>query len=298
MRRIFTLLLLFGVVLTIQPALAQGTPTLNSANVWIWPEYDQPGVLIIQRMLVSGSTSLPATMTFRIPAAAQEPSAMAVGQTVDNVADAPYTLETDGEWVKVIVEVTAPAIQLEYYDPSLLKNGKDREYIYEWAGDYAVENFHMELQQPFDASNLKTEPTLPGTNPILDGLTYYTGDFGALTAGQVFTLNITYTKASDALSISFMNIQPSAPVDENTAGRVSFDTYLPWLVAAFGVLMIAGSLYYYFRGTGRPRSSARRRHASSEETAEGQTYCPQCGTRARSGDRFCRTCGTRLRQND
>jgi zinc-ribbon domain len=295
MRRIFTLLLLLGVVLTFQPAHAQGTPTLNSANVWIWPEYDQPGVLIIQRMLISGNTSLPATMTFRIPAAAEKPSALAVGQTADSVADTPYTLETDGKWVKVIVEVTAPAVQLEYYDPALSKNGKDREYIYEWAGDYAVENFHMELQQPFDASNLKTEPTLPGTNPIPDGLTYYTGDFGALTVGQVFTLNITYTKVSDALSISSMNIQPSAPVDEKTAGRVSFDTYLPWLVAAFGVLMIAGGLYYYFRGTGRPRSSARRRHTSSEASADGQTYCPQCGTRARSGDRFCRTCGTRLR---
>jgi hypothetical protein len=295
MRRIFTLLILFVLVLTVQPAHAQGTPALDSANVWIWPEYDQPGVLIIQRMLVSGSISLPATMTFRIPAAAQEPSAMAVGQTADTVSDTPYTLEPDGKWVKVIVEVTAPAIQLEYYDPSLSKNGKDREYLYEWAGDYTVDNLHVELQQPFDASNTRTEPVLPGTNPSADGLTYYTGDFGALTAGQVFTLNVSYTKESDAVSISFMNIQPSAPVDENTAGRVSLDTYLPWLVGAFGILMIAGGLYYYFRRTARPRTGARRRHASSEETAEGQTYCPQCGTRARSGDRFCRTCGTRLR---
>ena len=83
MRRIFTLLLLLGMVLTFQPAHAQGTPTLNSANVWIWPEYDQPDVLIIQRMLISVNTSLPATMTFRIPAAAEKPSALAVGQTAD-----------------------------------------------------------------------------------------------------------------------------------------------------------------------------------------------------------------------
>ncbi len=187
---------------------------------------------------------------------------------------------------------------MEYYDPSLSRNGRDREFIYEWAGDYAVDIFHVELQQPFDASNMQTEPALPTINPIPDGLTYYTGDFGALAAGQPFTLNISYTKDSDALSISFMNIQPSAPVDENTAGRVSFDDYLPWLVGAFGILMIAGGLYFYFRGTARPRSSARRRHSSSQETAEGQTYCPQCGTRARNGDRFCRTCGTRLRQSD
>ena len=295
MRRIITLLFLLALLLSSQPAYAQETPTLSSADVWVWPEYDQPGVLVIQRMLVSGNTSLPATMTFRIPAAAREPSAVAVGQTIDTVADAEYTLEVDGAWINVVLVVTAPAIQVEYYDPALVKNGKERSYQYVWAGDYAVQDFHLELQQPFDAKELKVEPALPGTNPIPDGLTYYTGDFGALTAGQTFTLDVSYTKESDALSISFMNIQPAATVDETTSGRVSLDTYLPWLVGAFGVLMIAGGLYYYFRGTARPRSSARRRHATSGEEDDKQTYCPQCGTRARSGDRFCRTCGTRLR---
>ncbi len=56
-------------------------------------------------------------MTFRIPAVAQEPSALAVGQTPDTVADTPYTLVTDGKWVKVIVEVTGPAIQLGILRP-------------------------------------------------------------------------------------------------------------------------------------------------------------------------------------
>jgi hypothetical protein len=298
MRRIFILLLLLGLLVATGPVHAQVSPSLGNVDVWVWPEYDKPEVLIIQRMLVSGSTSLPVTMTFRIPAAAVKPNALAVGQTFDAVGDTPYTLETEGKWVKVVVEVTAPAVQLEYYDSSLSKNGKQRQYTYEWAGDYAVENLHFELQQPFDASNLKTEPTLTGANPIPDGLTYYTGDFGSLAAGKTFPLNVSYTKESDALSISFMNIQPSAPVDETTSGRVSLDTYLPWLVGAFGVLMIAGGLYYYFRGSARPRAGARRRHSGGEEAAGGQVYCPQCGARARSGDRFCRTCGTRLRQND
>jgi hypothetical protein len=187
---------------------------------------------------------------------------------------------------------------LEYYDPSLSKNGKSRSYLYEWISDYAVDNFRVELQQPFDAGAMQIEPTLLSADPVSGGLTYYTGDVGALAAGQAFTLDIKYEKDSDALSVSFMNVQPSAPVDETTAGRVSWDTYLPWLIAGFGVLMIAGGLYYYFRGGVRPQPTARRRHTASEEAAEGQTYCPQCGTRARSRDRFCRTCGTRLRQGD
>jgi hypothetical protein len=296
MRRTFALLLLLAFLFSFQPAHAQGQPSLSSVEVWIWPEYDRPSVLVIQHMLVSPETSLPAMMTFRIPAAAEKPFAMAIGQTPQTVADTPYTLETNGNWVNVTVEVTGPAIQLEYYDPSLSKNGKDREYSYEWLSDYAVKGFHVELQQPFDASVVQTRPALPDVKTILDGLTYHTGDFGPLAAGKSFTLTVNYQKDSDALSISFINVQPSAPVDENTAGRVSLQTYLPWLIAGLGVLMIAGGLYYYFRGTVRPRPShSRRRHTASEETTNEQTYCPQCGTRARNGDRFCRTCGTRLR---
>lgn len=294
MRRIVALLTLLGLFLLSQPARAQGSPALSSLEVWIWPEYDQPSALVIQRIQVAPTTSLPIKMTFRIPAAAEKPHALAVGQTFATVADAPHNLEPDGKWIKVSLQVTAPAIQLEYYDPSLVKEGKNRSYTYEWAGDYAVESLHVELQQPFDASAVRTDPSLPGVATVPDGLTYYTGDFGALAAGQTFALDIRYRKDSDALTISFMKIGPSAPLDENTAGRISLETYLPWLLAAFGALMVAGGLFYYFRGTAAPRPS-RRRHASSNETAAGQVYCSQCGTRARSGDRFCRACGARLR---
>lgn len=297
MRRIFTLLLLCGLLFSFQPAHAQGSASLSSVTAKIWPEYDKPDVLVIHYITVSPQTSLPATMTFRIPATAQKPNALAIGNTFATASDqaVKYTLEPDGDWVKVIVQVTGPAIQLEYYDPELIKNGANRQYTYIWPGDYAVDSFSMEVQQPYDASGMQTNPNLPNVNPVADELTYYSGDFGPLAADESFTLTVKYQKDSDALSVSFMNVQASAPVDENTTGRVSLTTYLPWLIAAVGVLMIAGGLYYYFRGTGRPRPAARRRHAASEEIAEGQIYCPQCGARARNGDRFCRTCGTRLR---
>lgn len=297
MRRIFTLLLLLGLLLTSQPAHAQAGASLSSVLVKIWPEYDKPSVLVIYQMVLSPQTPLPATMIFRIPAAAVKPHTVAVGNTIETVSDqnVNYSMENNGDWINLTIEVTGPALQLEYYDPALTVEGTQRAFTYTWPGEYAVANFSVEVQQPFDASDMRFTPNLTDVTPIPDGLTYHSGSFGALAQGEVFTLECAYQKASNDLSVSFMNVQPSAPVDENTAGRVSLDTYLPWLVGAFGILMIAGGLYYYLRGSARPRASARRRHASREETGEGQTYCPQCGTRARSGDRFCRTCGTRLR---
>jgi hypothetical protein len=265
--------------------------------VKVWPEYDKPGVLVIYQLMVSPQTSLPAEMVFRIPKAAAQPHVLAIGPTLKSVSDqnVDYSLKEDGNWVEVIVQVTAPAVQLEYYDPTILINGTQRTFTYTWPGDYAVQSFSMELQQPFDASSLKSIPDLTSVEISPDGLTYYSDNFGAIQKGQEFSLEVSYQKASDALSVSFLTVQPSAPVDETTAGRVSLNAYLPWFAGALGVLMIAGGAYYYFRNSGQATRSTRRRHSASAEKESDAIYCSQCGTRARSGDRFCRTCGSRLR---
>jgi hypothetical protein len=296
MRRTLALLLLLILISFPHPAHAQEAAKISSMDLWIWPEYDRPTVLIIERFVLSSNTPLPTTLTFKIPAAAEKPTAVAVGPSLDKVGDTPYTLKTNGDWVEVTVQVNGPAIQLEYYDPSIAKTGGMRQYTYRWGGEYAVEALHVEVQQPYDASNVQTKPLLGNSyNSPNDNLTYHTADLGALPANQTFSLETTYQKDSDSLTISFLKVQPSAPVNENTTGRVSLQTYLPWIIAGFGVLMITGGLYYYFRGQPRQRLSRKHRRSSNEEQREGQTYCPQCGTRARGGDRFCRTCGTRLR---
>ena len=298
MRRIVALILLLLLLIPFSPALAQGGPSLSKVDVLLWPEYDQPSVLVIYHIIVSDTTSLPATMTFHIPAAAVKPAVVAVGETLTTVTDqgVNFSTKADGEWINVTIEVTAPAIQLEYYDPSLIKKGQLRQYTYTWTGEYAVQNFHVELQQPFDASQVQTDPALGDVNAQPNDLTYHSANIGSLSAGQIFTLNINYQKQTDALSISSMPVE-SPVVDSNTVGRVSLTTYLPWLIALVGVLLITAGLYYYFRGQPRTRP-VRRRHDASAEASEGTRYCPQCGTRARSGDRFCRTCGTRMRSGD
>ncbi len=297
MRRMLALLLLAGILISVTPARAQADAGLLTAQVKVWPEYDKPGVLVIYQLMVSSQTSLPAEMTFRIPKAATKPHVLAIGPTLDSVSDQgiEFSLEENGNWVNVVVQVTAPAIQLEYYDPTILINGTQRTFTYTWPGDYAVENFSVELQQPFDASALESSPNLPSIVTSPDGLTYYSDNFGALVDGEELSLEVNYQKASDALSVSFLTVQPSAPVDENTAGRVSLTAYLPWLLGAIGALMIVGGAFYFFRSSGQSQRSTRRRHAGNAEKEDGPTYCAQCGTRARSGDRFCRTCGSRLR---
>ena len=46
---------------------AQGGTKLDSLNIELWSEYDQPTMLVINQFVVSQDTSLPASVTLRFP---------------------------------------------------------------------------------------------------------------------------------------------------------------------------------------------------------------------------------------
>ena len=46
---------------------AQNDVTIANMTVQLWPEYDQPSMLVITDFQVTAATTLPVAMTFRIP---------------------------------------------------------------------------------------------------------------------------------------------------------------------------------------------------------------------------------------
>lgn len=283
------------------PGFAQETLKLPSAEVDLWPEYDQPSMLIIEHLTLPPTATLPAEMTVHIPASAGKPSAGPAARQPDGTLfNLPYDVKVDGQMLAITFRATTAEVQIEYYDDSLQKNGNSRHFEYQWPGDYAVDSLVMQVQQPFDATNMKISPSL-GSGKAGNGLTYYTAEVGSLAAGQTFKLTVDYQKPSDVLSITQIEVQPSAPLSE-AGGGLSLQSILPWLLAGLGLLLIAGGgLWYWQSGRVHPQAAQRARRRAvkpAEEAAPADSdyiYCHQCGKRAAPGDRFCRTCGTPLR---
>jgi hypothetical protein len=67
MRKLFIILMLGVLFVFVSFASAQSDVTLASVDVQLWPEYDQPSMLVIVDFLVDASTTLPVDLTFRIP---------------------------------------------------------------------------------------------------------------------------------------------------------------------------------------------------------------------------------------
>lgn len=293
------LLLTVAGLLFVFPSLvtAQTSLTLSKLEVQLWPEYDQPSMLVIYDFNVAPDTKLPASATFHIPLGANliAVASMQNNQLVNIPVVGP---SVEGEWQSftVTMEEMTP-YHFEYYEP-LTFNGNQRTFNYLWDGSYPVNEFSIRVLQTIDATSFVTDPVLK-PNKATDGNAYLEGTPFSLPAGQQFHLSLQYQKSTQTLMRPTTDLQPVSPVDENTPGRISLTNYLPYFLGGLGIVLIFGGFVYYWRANRRSVSKLRRRKRAgdTQEDGDSEVYCHQCGTRAKASDRFCRVCGSRLRQD-
>ncbi len=297
--RKWSLIIMLGILFVFPNFVtAQSDLTLANVSVQLWPEYDQPSMLVITDFELPATTTLPVNLMFRIP---KDANLIAVASYSEDgsLADAKFEGPTeDGDWQSFSVTLNSTAARFEYYQP-IIFNGNQRIFSYLWDGAYAVDGFEIRVLEPLDTTSLTTAPELPSIEEK-EGDKYFHGDPFTLARAEQFVLNLEYQKSSSALAVSALGVQPASPVDENTPGRVSLNNTLPYFIGGLGVIMIVGGLVYYLRsGRGTSKKIKRKLNARVElEKNSEESYCPQCGLRTKPGDRFCRVCGGRLRHQD
>ncbi|HEX7432100.1 MAG TPA: zinc ribbon domain-containing protein [Anaerolineaceae bacterium] len=302
-------------VVEAQVSATQEIPTFTSVEVDLWPEYDQPSVLVVYHLILAPGTALPASLTLHIPSTAGDPYNLASRQTDGQLYNMAYTRTVEGNFSRINFTTTTQEIQFEYYDPGInktsgdqspypiLKRGKSqRAYTYEWQGDYAVKSMLIQVQQPLGATQMTITPALGSGVAGEGGLVYYNGQVGAVTANTKFKVFLSYQKPDDSLSAPALKVQPSSPITPQTSGRTfNLMDYLPWILGGAGVLLAAGGGLWYWRSIREERRTFSlkpiiARGKPKESSLDERIYCYQCGKQAGEGDIFCRSCGTRLRK--
>lgn len=300
MPRSWFLVVVLGSIASFLPfasTAAQSETRLATLRVRLWPEYDQPSMLVLYDFTVATDTALPANVTIHLP---RNANLIAVAsEQASGLVNTPYegpVSEDGGQSVTIPITIQT-TYHLEYYQPLEIAD-QTRRFSYRWDGAYAVGEFSVALLEPPDTLAMTTNPELKsdGGTP---GLTEYRNEPVSLGAGEEFVLSIEYERTSQALAVPPSTVQPSAPIDESTAGRVSFSQFLPWVLGGVGFAVVVGGVSYYLLAR-RPRGSGRRRRRSgaAAEGGSASIYCPQCGARAKAGDQFCRVCDTRLTKKE
>ena len=320
------LLSLFLTSLLAGVALAQSPTPLDILSIALWPEYDEPEVLIIYRGQVADGVTLPAQVSFNLPATVDDLHAVAYfDEGRGNLVNVPDFDLVEGDEDKVLSFTTpGPQFQFEYYsgDPLTINDGGGggvRDLAFSFIPNAEVGNLSLELQQPIGAQGFTSDPPPSETQVRQDGLTYALYNLGAVSPGETLSLQASYTRSSDQLSadaLAGVSLPPPAEQTPVKVGGGGLKDNLGPILIGVGILLLTGSLVYWFwsqrsvvvpepaarQPTARARRPARKEQPDAARSAPPPAkeaklaaYCHRCGTKFREDAQFCHACGSERR---
>ena len=301
MKKLFWCLFLSIIlVLTTQVVNAQDDNVIERLHIDIWPEYDRSEVLVIYRISLASVMDLPAEFSIRIPKTVGKPNTVAMKDIDGLLYPLNYSIDNEGQWLRISFITPSSDLQIEFYDPYFSCGDHTRCYNFEWPGDYSISALTISVQQPLNSKNMQIVPNM-GTGQLRpDKLRYYTLVASTVNTEEEFSVNLSYEKTDNTLSASMQPVEPVEPIDQDTAGRISFQEMLPWAFGIVGLIMIIGVGFWVWSSGWNLKPKNRHIINNTESNyidtrnIKEERYCNHCGKRAADGDIYCRTCGEKI----
>lgn len=320
------------------PGLAQSpvpTPAGNNTplvrlEIALWPEYDQPEVLVILHGWLPEKQSLPAPIALRLPADVPALHAVAYFDPTHNaLINLPqFELSEDASGRLLRFDSPARQFQVEYYSGAMLeRQDRTRRLTFSFSVLTDIADLVIEVQQPSGTQEFTSEPTPDDSQTRDDGLTYAVYNLGPQAAGASPSLRASYSRDSDQLSREVVgkagqsNAQPGAGLSipapsqqeaVEAGGDMLSGVLVPGLVA-LGALLIGLAVGYWAwswrtaaarfpsqanrsQPTGVPPLSAERR-VRLRTNRQLAAFCHRCGARFRDDSAYCHACGAERRSD-
>ncbi|MEW5986538.1 MAG: zinc ribbon domain-containing protein [Chloroflexota bacterium] len=274
---------------------------LERVQVELWPDYDQPSLLVLISGDLPAGTPLPAEVTVPLLPGARLNAVARIRSDGTMIDDVTYRTSPDGQQLTL----TTPdlSFRVEYYVP-YTADGDERRFTFTWTAETPVNQFRVSVQQPTAATNLTTTPAgTPRTG--FGGLQYTDLPAQALALGDSYQVQVRYTTASGELSAPSETAAFSNNVVDTPAaaeGNSASSSTLRWVGIGAGAVVSVGLIgygVYMLAQSRRPVEPVRptRARPGRQATAGGAVrFCHQCGQSVQPGDRFCRNCGTAVKQ--
>ena len=137
---------------------AQTISEFEQVEVLLWPEYDRPEVLVIQKLRLKENTSLPAKVQLSLPSSVGAPHAIAEWNSDGSIGEElAWIPVAQGEELIIEVETPTSGIWLEYYD-LMEMNGTARSYLFELGESLAADVTQYDILHPPASQGMTVTP--------------------------------------------------------------------------------------------------------------------------------------------
>lgn len=177
---------------------APGQAAIAMLRVDVWPEHDDPRVLVIYRGTLSPDTSLPYTLAFSVPAGAVVHAA--AYSRDGQLFTAQYQTVRSGDQAQIAFAIPVPDFQFEYY-LDVITPPPQRTFEVNIVFPLPVANLQVSVEQPLRASGFTLAPA-SGSTAASGAFTYHLYADQAWPAGKPWRVRGTYRKEDTVPSLT------------------------------------------------------------------------------------------------
>lgn len=304
-RNLYLLLGVLSLLALVTPsfAFAQSADRITKLDIQVWPEFDDPRVLVQYDGELAAQKDFPRQIAFYIPSTAVLTATAYQDESQQLLKTDPATVTDNGNGTKrVAFSVPKPHFHLEYYDDAI-KGAPDKSFEFVYTALLPADSVQIQVQQPLKAENFKTVPAAALISDGMHDFKYHIFNYPGAAADQALKLQVSYTKTDPNPSIQ--NVVAPTPASQDAAQTApqaaAADTALAanpqqvYLFAAAGIVLALGLLalwmWYTRRQPALAFAGASKPTGRKPEQATG--FCSQCGNPLHGGDNFCPKCGAK-----
>ena len=283
------------------PAQAEAEPPADlriaRLQLSIWPEYDDPRVLLIVRGELAPGVAYPTHVTLPIPRGAELIGAGMISELGELLLHPHRVIPGDAS-DSLEITLPSPGFFAELYFDPFETSGDAKRFGYTFEAPNPINQFDIDIQKPYTASEFGTEPPAMAQETEGRDTTYHRFAYRDVAAGQPTAFTVSYVKTDPQPSVPKAGSPPAA---DSPAARGPQDRLLIY----FGIL--AGVTAAYVLGTLLWIAYRRRRAGpASPETQPlpltapsvpppaapaAANFCSHCGRALDADYAFCPGCG-------
>ena len=262
----------------------------------VWPEYDDPRVLVIMRGELAPGVPFPTQINLPVPPDAEIIGAGMISELGELLLQ-PHRVVSGG--TSQTLEITLPSRRFFaelYYDP-FETSGDTKRFSYTFKAPYPIGQLDVDVQQPYTASDFAVEP--PAMTQESEGrdTTYHRFAYRDVAPGQETSFVVSYVKADEQPSVPKAD-KPQADGAEHEGPQDRKVIYSAVLAGVIAVYVLANLLWVAYRRrravvtAAEPATLPMAAPPTPTPAAPAATnFCSQCGRALNTDYVFCPGCG-------
>jgi hypothetical protein len=226
--------------------LAGSDLTIGRMKIAIWPEYDDPGVLVIYDGRFADSSRFPLKTSFFLPKDAVISDACSLSPTGQHFCQL-YETVNRGEFNEVTLFLPFPNFYLSFHTYPDGGKTDNRTIDYRVKTNHTIETLEMDIQQPLRSTMFNISPTSEDASTN-KGFNHFEYTYSPVSRGEDKLFNISYSKKDRLPSVDIKYSRMSgdevwgSPYDTQRQARNII--YIVFFTGVAGLVLIGGLFFY------------------------------------------------------